>query len=161
VPFNTLLGMRLHQWHRDGVTIGCTHRNNLRNSVGAAHGGAATAMADAAVGIALQRHFGGKRRIATTSIWKGDREAADFNTAYHFALGNKNIGGLDIAAWDYFDVQTLSDNQQLSLTPAITHSHPCIRFFFLAWNIPQLFLVLSSGAPFFFRNGCDFNQARG
>ena len=68
VPFNTLLGMRLCRVHRDGITIDCTLRNDLRNSVGVAHGGVTAAMADAAVGIALQRHFGGKRRIATVEL---------------------------------------------------------------------------------------------
>jgi uncharacterized protein (TIGR00369 family) len=68
VPFNTLLGMRLHRVHRDGITIDCTLRNGLRNGVGAVHGGVTAAMADAAVGIALQRHFGGKRRIATVEL---------------------------------------------------------------------------------------------
>ena len=70
VPFNTLLGMRLRRVHRDGVTIDCTLRDDLRNSVGVAHGGVSAAMADAAVGIALQRHFGGKRRIATVDVEK-------------------------------------------------------------------------------------------
>ena len=68
VPFNTLRGMRLRRVHRDGVTIDCTIRDHLRNSAGVAHGGVTAAMADAAVGIALQRHFGGKRRIATVEL---------------------------------------------------------------------------------------------
>ena len=68
VPFNTLLGMRMRGVHRDGVTIDCTLRSDLRNSVGVAHGGVTAAMADAAVGIAPQRHFGGKRRIATVEL---------------------------------------------------------------------------------------------
>jgi len=68
VPFNILLGMQVRRLHRDGVTVDCLLRNDLRNSVGVAHGGVAAAMADAAVGIALQRHFGGKRRIATVEL---------------------------------------------------------------------------------------------
>ena len=68
VPFNTLLGMQLRRVHRDGVTIDCTLRDDLRNSVGVAHGGVTATMADAAVGIAIQRHFGGKRRIATVEL---------------------------------------------------------------------------------------------
>src|SRR6267378_2134116 len=68
VPFNTLLGMQLRRVHRDGVTIDCTLRDDLRNSVGVAHGGVTATMADAAVGIAIQRHFGGKRRIATVKL---------------------------------------------------------------------------------------------
>jgi acyl-coenzyme A thioesterase PaaI-like protein len=59
VPFNTLLGMRLRRVHREGITIDCTLRNDLRNGTGVAHGGINAAMADAAVGGAIQRHFGG------------------------------------------------------------------------------------------------------
>jgi len=59
VPFNTLLGMRLRRLHRDGTTIDCRPRNDLGNDTGVAHGGIAAAMADAAVGGAIQRHFGG------------------------------------------------------------------------------------------------------
>src|ERR1700719_4498133 len=68
VPFNNLLGMRLHRVHRDGITIDCTLRDDLRNSGGVAHGGIPAGMADAAVGIAIQRHFGGVRRIATVEL---------------------------------------------------------------------------------------------
>lgn len=68
VPFNSLLGMRLHRVHRDGITISCRLRDDLRNSAGVAHGGIAAAMADAAVGIAIQRHFGGGRRITTVEL---------------------------------------------------------------------------------------------
>jgi uncharacterized protein (TIGR00369 family) len=68
VPFNALLGMRLHRVHRDGITIDCRLRDDLRNSAGVAHGGIAAAMADAAVGIAIQRHFGGGRRITTVEL---------------------------------------------------------------------------------------------
>ena len=68
VPFNALLGMRLHRVHRDGITIDCVLRNDLRNGAGVAHGGIAAAMADAAVGGAIQRHFGGGRRITTVEL---------------------------------------------------------------------------------------------
>lgn len=68
VPFNTLLGMQLQRVHRDGITIACTLRRELQNSAGAAHGGVAAAMADAAVGIAIQRHFDGRRRITTVEL---------------------------------------------------------------------------------------------
>lgn len=68
VPFNNLLGMQLHRVHRDGITIECTLRHDLQNNAGAAHGGVAAAMADAAVGVALQRYLGGKRRITTVEL---------------------------------------------------------------------------------------------
>src|SRR3984885_6730930 len=68
VPFNTLLGMRLRRVHRDGITIECTLRSPVRHIARVAHGGIAAAMADAAVGGAIQRHFGGKRRITTVEL---------------------------------------------------------------------------------------------
>ncbi len=68
VPFNSLLGMRLRRVHRDGITIDCMLRNDLRNSAGVAHGGIAAAMADAAVGGAIQRHLDGGRRITTVEL---------------------------------------------------------------------------------------------
>ena len=54
--------------HADGITVACTLRDDLRNSSGAAHGGVAAALADAAVGIAIQRHFCGKRHITTVEM---------------------------------------------------------------------------------------------
>ena len=68
VPFNMLLGMRLRRVHRDGITIECTVRDELRNSAGLAHGGVAAALADAAVGVAIQAHFKGGRRITTVEM---------------------------------------------------------------------------------------------
>ena len=68
VPFNTLLGMRLHRVHRDGITIDCALRNDLRNGAGVAHGGVAAALADPAVAGAIQRHFRGGRRITTVEL---------------------------------------------------------------------------------------------
>ena len=60
--------MRLHRVQRDGITIACTLRPGLQNSAGAAQGEVAAAMADAAVGIAIQRHFNGKRRSTTVEL---------------------------------------------------------------------------------------------
>jgi uncharacterized protein (TIGR00369 family) len=68
VPFNVLVGMRLHRVHRDGITIVCTLRSELRNSAGVAHGGLTASMADAAVGVAIYRHFGGKRATTTVEL---------------------------------------------------------------------------------------------
>lgn len=67
-PFNALLGMRLHRVHRDGITIDCKLRDDLRNSAGVAHGGIAAAIAGAAVGGAIRHHFGGGLRIATVEL---------------------------------------------------------------------------------------------
>jgi uncharacterized protein (TIGR00369 family) len=68
VPFNALLGMRVEEVHDDGITIACPLRDDLRNSAGVAHGGVAAALADAAVGIAIQRHFGGRRSTTTVEM---------------------------------------------------------------------------------------------
>ena len=68
VPFAKLLGIRLTRVHRDGVTIECTLRPELTNSAAVAHGGVAATLADAAVGVALNRHFGGKRPITTVEM---------------------------------------------------------------------------------------------
>jgi uncharacterized protein (TIGR00369 family) len=68
IPFNTLLGIKLTRTHNDGVTIECALRHELTNSAGVAHGGVAAAIADVAVGMALNRHFGGKRPITTVEM---------------------------------------------------------------------------------------------
>lgn len=68
VPFNMMVGMRLHRVHRDGITLSCKMRPDLENSAGAAHGGVSASIADAAVGMAIYRHFGGKRAITTVEL---------------------------------------------------------------------------------------------
>lgn len=68
VQFAALLGIKLTRLHRDGVTIECTLRHELTNSEGVAHGGVAATLADAAVGMSLHRHFGGRRPITTVEM---------------------------------------------------------------------------------------------
>lgn len=68
VPFATLLGIKLTRVHRDGVTIECVLTPDLTNSAGVAHGGVAATLADAAVGAAVNRHFGGKRPFTTVEM---------------------------------------------------------------------------------------------
>ncbi len=60
MPFNTHLGIRVARLHPDGVTLECTFRDELRNAVGVLHGGVTATLADAAAGIAVLRHFGGR-----------------------------------------------------------------------------------------------------
>lgn len=43
-------------------------RDQLRNVAGAMHGGVAASLADAAVGIALASHFGGRRPCTTADL---------------------------------------------------------------------------------------------
>jgi len=68
VPFAVLLGIKLTRLHRDGVTIECAVRHQLTNSLAVAHGGVAATLADAAVGVALNRHFGGRRPVTTVEL---------------------------------------------------------------------------------------------
>ncbi|HEY6391181.1 MAG TPA: PaaI family thioesterase [Bryobacteraceae bacterium] len=68
MPFNKLIGVRVLRRHADGVTIECRMRDELQNSAGVLHGGVAATLADAAVGIALASHFGGRRPCTTTDL---------------------------------------------------------------------------------------------
>ncbi len=68
IPFNKLLGMRIARLHRDGITLECKIHGNLLNLAGALHGGVSATLADAAVGVALHRHFGGHRAITTVEM---------------------------------------------------------------------------------------------
>jgi len=68
MPFNRVLGLRVTRLHADGVTIECAVRDELRNIAGLLHGGVTATMADAAVGIALARHFRGQRPATTVEM---------------------------------------------------------------------------------------------
>jgi acyl-CoA thioesterase len=68
MPFNRGLGLRIVKVHRDGVTLEIPFRNDLKNLAGGLHGGVSAAIADAAVGLAIVRHFGGKRRCTTVEL---------------------------------------------------------------------------------------------
>lgn len=68
MPFNSLLGIRLARVHRDGLTIECAVKPELLNLAGALHGGVSATLADAAAGLAIQRHYGGKQRITTVEL---------------------------------------------------------------------------------------------
>jgi uncharacterized protein (TIGR00369 family) len=68
MPFNKLIGLRVARLHSDGVTLECAMRDELKNVAGMLHGGVAATLADAAVGIALARHFGGRRPCTTTDL---------------------------------------------------------------------------------------------
>ena len=68
MPFNQLIGLRVRRIHADGVSIECGMRDDLKNTAGAMHGGVAATLADAAVGIALASHFGGRRPCTTTEL---------------------------------------------------------------------------------------------
>ncbi|MGH7417311.1 MAG: PaaI family thioesterase, partial [Candidatus Rokuibacteriota bacterium] len=68
MPFNQHLGIRVARVHRDGVTVECPVREEMMNGAGVLHGGVTAALADVAVGIALNRHFGGRRRLTTVEM---------------------------------------------------------------------------------------------
>src|SRR5207237_9898654 len=68
MPFNALLGIHVLRYHSDGLTVECGVRDQLLNSAGVLHGGVLATVADAAVGIALARHFGGRRPMTTVEM---------------------------------------------------------------------------------------------
>jgi uncharacterized protein (TIGR00369 family) len=68
MAFNKLLGIHVLRYHSDGLTVECSVREELLNSAGVLHGGVLATVADAAVGIALARHFGGKRPMTTIEL---------------------------------------------------------------------------------------------
>jgi len=68
MPFNMLLGMKVDRVYDDGITISCAVAPKLLDSDGALHGGVLTSMADAAAGLATQRHLGGSRPITTVEL---------------------------------------------------------------------------------------------
>ncbi len=67
MAFNSVLGIRLHETHDDGVTICCKVKAKLLNLAGVLHGGVSATLADAAVGIATTRHYKG-RPITTVEM---------------------------------------------------------------------------------------------
>ncbi len=68
MAFNQSLGLRVAKVHADGVTIEIPMRDDLRNLMGVLHGGVSATIADAAVGIAVTRHFGGARLATTVEL---------------------------------------------------------------------------------------------
>lgn len=68
IPFNAHIGLRLARLHKDGVTIECTMRPELRNGSGVLHGGVTATLADVAVGMALARHLGRLRAVTTVEM---------------------------------------------------------------------------------------------
>lgn len=68
MAFNQLIGMRLAAVHKDGVTVEITVRPDMMNGAGVLHGGVTATMADAAAGIATNRHLGGGRSITTVEM---------------------------------------------------------------------------------------------
>lgn len=68
MPFNQAVGIHVARRHKDGVTIECEVRPDLRNGAGVLHGGVTATLADAAVGIAIWNHFEGKRPATTVEL---------------------------------------------------------------------------------------------
>ncbi|HWE51025.1 MAG TPA: PaaI family thioesterase [Bryobacteraceae bacterium] len=68
IPFNSLLGIQISRAHADGVTLYCKVRKELLNSNKVLHGGVSASIADAAVGVAIQHRFEGKRAITTVEM---------------------------------------------------------------------------------------------
>lgn len=102
MPFNNLLGLKLTRLHKDGLTVECAVRPDLLNGAGVVHGGVTATMADAAVGIALNRHFGGKRPITTVELkinyFRPVAEGKVFARAYLVRVGSSIcVGRADLS----------------------------------------------------------------
>ena len=102
MPFNALLGIRLVKLHSDGITIECALRDELRNGAGFVHGGVTATMADAAVGIALTRHFGGRSPITTVELkinyFRPVADGKVFARAYLLRVGSTLcVGRVDLS----------------------------------------------------------------
>jgi acyl-CoA thioesterase len=64
MPFNHHLGFRVTRMHKDGLTMECQPRPEMRNFTATLHGGVTATLIDAAIGVAVFAHYGG--RLATT-----------------------------------------------------------------------------------------------
>jgi uncharacterized protein (TIGR00369 family) len=101
MPFNSLVGVRLTRTHADGVTIECDVRKELYNGAGVVHGGVTATLVDAAVGISLNRHFGGARPITTVELkinyFKPVSEGRIYARAYLQRIGSSIcVGRVDL-----------------------------------------------------------------
>lgn len=116
MPFNQLLGIRVTRLHPDGVTIECKLRDELRNSARLLHGGVSATMADAAVGISMTRHFGGRRMSTTAelkiSYLRPIAEGKATARAHLIRIG----GNLCIGRVDLFD-----SSRRLAATALVTY----------------------------------------
>jgi acyl-CoA thioesterase len=111
MAFNRLLGIQLTKLHRDGLTLECAVREELLNGARVVHGGVTATMADAAVGIALNRHFGGQRPITTVEMkinyFRPVAEGKMFARAYLLRVGSTLcVGRADLADSDGNPVAT-------------------------------------------------------
>lgn len=68
IPFNSMLGVQISRAHADGVTLYVKVKPELLNSNAVLHGGVSASLADAAVGVAIQHRFGGRRSISTVEL---------------------------------------------------------------------------------------------
>jgi acyl-CoA thioesterase len=105
MPFNSLLGIKLYRLHSDGLTIECLLRRDLLNSADVLHGGVTATLADTAVGIALARHFGGRRPLTTVELkinyFRPVSSGKVFARAYLIRIGQTlSTGRVDLTASD-------------------------------------------------------------
>jgi uncharacterized protein (TIGR00369 family) len=121
IPFNSLLGIQISKSHADGVTLYCKVKPELLNSAGVLHGGVSASIADAAVGVAIQHHFGGTRSISTVELkinyFRPVAEGTLYARAHLLRIGstlcigrvdltddNKNLVGTGIVTYIFLDI---------------------------------------------------------
>jgi acyl-CoA thioesterase len=60
MPFNHHLGLRVTRMYKDGLALECEFRPEWTNGFGTLHGGVTATLIDAAIGIAVIAHSGGR-----------------------------------------------------------------------------------------------------
>jgi len=122
IPFNSLLGIQISRAHVDGVTLYCKVRKELLNSNKVLHGGVSASIADAAVGVAIQHRFEGKRAITTVELkvnyFRPVAEGTLFARAHLLRVGStlcigrvdltddkKNLVGVAIVTYIFLDAR--------------------------------------------------------
>lgn len=67
MPFNHHLGLLVTRLFKDGLSLECAFRPEMRNWLGTLHGGVTAALVDISVGMAVIAHSGG-RRVSTVEL---------------------------------------------------------------------------------------------
>jgi uncharacterized protein (TIGR00369 family) len=60
MPFNHLLRLKVTRVWKDGITLECEIREELKNGLGTLHGGVTSTLVDVAVGLAVIGQLGGQ-----------------------------------------------------------------------------------------------------
>lgn len=68
LPFNQMVGIGVDRIHKDGVTVSCPFRHDLKNIHGTLHGGVTATLADVAGGFSSMARYGIHQKMTTVDI---------------------------------------------------------------------------------------------